>query len=198
MVADAAHVDYCNPMSSSSLVFVQGPSRLPSNGSTQAVNQVPEAVLLNIMAHGADSQMSLLGSLDPSVMEQPRPADHSTAGLVSVSLAWAVDEWLFTEADGHPGCCIQPLEQLGSNLMELAAASKNDACVKAVARAIAEQKFGSYSVMLHLQDVVWVLQREPRHHRVLVALLSCVPLLQLEELGVGKEDFEEAQEDCVR
>jgi hypothetical protein len=103
-----------------------------------------------------------------------------------------------SEADGYPGCRIQPLEQLGSNLMELAAASKKDACVEAVARAIAEQKLGSYSVMLHLQDAVWALQREPKHHRVLVALLSCVPLLQLEELGVGKEELEEADKDCVR
>jgi hypothetical protein len=102
------------------------------------------------------------------------------------------------DEDPHIAYWLQLQELVGDNLLALAVASKQVACAEAVARAVAEQKFCRFSVMLHLQDALWALKKEPRHQRVLVALLSCMPLFQLGDLGVGKKDLEEAQQDCVR
>jgi hypothetical protein len=102
------------------------------------------------------------------------------------------------DADPHIAYWLELQELVGDNLLALAVASKQVACVEAVARAVAEQKFSRFSVMLHLQDALWALKHEPRHQRVLVGLLASMPLFKLEDLYVGKRDLKEAQQGCVR
>jgi hypothetical protein len=77
-------------------------------------------------------------------------------------------------------------QQQQTNLMALAVSSGNDECIEAVAEALLQQRFSPASVLLHLHDALEALRATPRHRRLFLQLLRCMPLLDLGEVEVAR------------
>jgi hypothetical protein len=71
--------------------------------------------------------------------------------------------------------------------MVLAVDSADDECIEAVAEALLQQRFSPASVLLHLHDALVILRATPRHHRLFLQLLRCMPLLELGEVEVARD-----------
>ncbi len=84
----------------------------------------------------------------------------------------------------------------GENLMEMAVA-RGDTCIKVLVEALLDKRFSHASVLLHFKRALLALREKPRHHQLFLELLLQLPLLELKDVVLRQEMFDNAKHDWV-